>query len=615
MKINITIKQQLFLLLGVFTLLLIRMVSISIYTGKTAKNIGIEAIRTVMRSDQESKLKAATHSTAIALGHAVKNASTQKEKVQIIQSIIEDIRFEDDDSGFYYVYEKTTCVAHPIMDIIGQDFNDFQDKNGLYVLREVYDIAKNKGEPFTCIWPKPGVGDVDELVYAEMIPGTTLLVGTGVYLDNIDNYQRLVDKNIDKTLLDKFKIIAVDVLVVFLIGIGLSSAIFFRIFRNMHTMKKGFEKIAEGDGDLTIKMPTKGKNELAQLAVLFNKTIEKIRAAINSVAHESINLENVGQHLESNIEQTATAIHGISNNVQHLKQEALTQAGSITQTAVTMEKIIKTIQQLDNDIETQASNVVQSSASIEEMTANITSVTKTLEKNASVIHELTSATAKGNDVIRQANDITQKLINESDVLLEASSVIEHIASQTNLLAMNAAIEAAHAGEAGKGFAVVADEIRKLAEESSLQGKTITSTLQEFNTEIETLATSSKNVEQEFEKIFKYAQEVNELSTQINQNMIEQENGSNEILLAMNDINTITTKVKEGSKEMLQGSKEVQHEMHRLDSLTQDLTVNMNDISFETTQINDAIQKATSVTQNNVESIQRLALEVKKFKII
>lgn len=134
------------------------------------------------------------------------------------------------------------------------------------------------------------------------------------------------------------------------------------------------------------------------------------------------------------------------------------------------------------------------------MVANIASIGQTLGKTDEVIKTLTTATGDGKATPCNSNTVTQKIAEESGSLMEASSVIQHIASQTNLLAMNAAIEAAHAGEAGKGFAVVADEIRKLAEDSAAQGKTITSTLKTLSGEIETLSASSKTVEEKFNVI-------------------------------------------------------------------------------------------------------------------
>ena len=180
--------------------------------------------------------------------------------------------------------------------------------------------------------------------------------------------------------------------------------------------------------------------------------------------------------------------------------------------------------------------------------------------------------------------------------------------------MNAAIEAAHAGEAGKGFAVVADEIRKLAEDSAVQGKTITSTLKTLSGEIEVLSDSAKTAEEKFNAIFNLSERVKSMSDRLTEAMREQENGSKEVLAAIKNINTVTMEVQAGSEEMLKGGESVAAEMRKLDDLTRIITDSMNEMASGAVQINNAVQEVNRITQENKTSIQRLAAEVDKFKV-
>ena len=248
------------------------------------------------------------------------------------------------------------------------------------------------------------------------------------------------------------------------------------------------------------------------------------------------------------------------------------------------------------------------------MLANISSISTTLEKSDEVIRELSSATTSGRETVSHATTVTHRINEASGSLMEASGIIQHIASQTNMLAMNAAIEAAHAGEAGQGFAVVADEIRKLAEESSTQGKAITSTLKHLSGDISSLDQATRTVEEKFNAIYGLSERIMQMSTEMTLAMHEQNSGSQEVLSAIKDINTVTLEVREGSDEMLQGSEAVVAEMARLNQLTNDITASMHEMANGASQINGAVQRVSDLTVANKESIQKLSEEIQVFKV-
>jgi methyl-accepting chemotaxis protein len=248
------------------------------------------------------------------------------------------------------------------------------------------------------------------------------------------------------------------------------------------------------------------------------------------------------------------------------------------------------------------------------MIANIQSVTQTLIKNAERVDELSKSSEIGRSGLHGVAGDIQEIARESEGLLEINAVMENIAGQTNLLSMNAAIEAAHAGEAGKGFAVVADEIRKLAESSSEQSKTIGTVLKKIKNSIDKITRSTDEVLNKFEVIDSGVKTVAEQEANIRNSMEEQTAGSRQLLEAAGKVAEVTRLVKSGSEEMFERSRQVIAEGKNLDTATQEITGGMREITSGVEQIDAAVNRVNSISADNKENISILVDEVSRFKL-
>jgi len=372
--------------------------------------------------------------------------------------------------------------------------------------------------------------------------------------------------------------------------------------------------IAEGDGDLHVRLPIKSNDEIGRLSLYFNLTIEKIQQSVQSVSMTTQDIHATGAELVSNMNCTAATVDEINDTIVNIKHLTTKRTESVTAISTSLQSMLRTIEELDKQVEMQTHTVDSSSVYIKQMVMNIKSVAQTIQENLAALEELNKATRSGRTLIGETVTLSHAVQESSEILLETSAVIQNIAAQTNLLSMNAGIEAAHAGEAGKGFAVVAQEIRKLAEDSSGHGDKISRILKELKEKIEHVSNSAQQAQRQFDSIMELAQHTQEQEKSVMEAMSQQEEGNEYILKTIETIGGITHNVHQVSQEMLSSSNLVSSEMKRLATMADSISESMTKMSTGTEEINSAVQEVNHLTQRHKETTDALIKEIRKFKI-
>lgn len=403
--------------------------------------------------------------------------------------------------------------------------------------------------------------------------------------------------------------LVIDVVVSLIIAFLISSL----VVRPLELIGTNLKEISQGEGDLTKALPVRGSDEIAELSSAFNDFQIKLSSLIAGVRASFIELHEVGHDLNSSSTETAAAIHEIASNIGSIRNEVSRQAQAAQSTSDTARTVSSTVDILGRRIEEQFGNIQVASSAVEEMVANVKSVTAVVESLDAEYRELIRASETGRARLTEVNDRVAAIMAHSANLEEANVLIANIASQTNLLAMNAAIEAAHAGEFGKGFSVVADEIRKLAEHSSEQSKTTSAMLKEITKSIATADAASTEAEQAFRNIMDHLSRFTGLERQIDEAMKEQSAGSSQILENLRAMNESSRSVRESAADIEQLNRRISVEIDTLSNISIHIHGSMDEITLGADEVNKAVSLISDMSSRNRDIIGRADRALSRFK--
>jgi methyl-accepting chemotaxis protein len=359
---------------------------------------------------------------------------------------------------------------------------------------------------------------------------------------------------------------------------------------------------ALADMNFGVFIPVNRTDEIGDMQRALLTIRERLQKTITDITNEQMSQKNISLNLKTSIQDSSGSLEVIRQNMDTVQNKADVQVESVKQTAESVEGIINHIRFLDEAVETQGYHINQSSESIERMVEDIESVRKVVGQVQEITSRLSGASETGQRMLKKLNEELGGIAEQSAFLEAANAALVNIAAQTNILAMNAAIEAAHAGEAGKGFAVVAGEVRTLAESSNKESTSINQEIKEMREGIVRIRRVSVETVETMGQMFREITDMGNSFNQVTTAVEAQSSNGSRILTALTTLRDTAEQVRTGSGEIKRESGSIHDIVENLEHISRDVNESVADVQTACRGIAESLERAQNIAEGRLLSL-------------
>lgn len=397
-----------------------------------------------------------------------------------------------------------------------------------------------------------------------------------------------------------------------LLILAASTALSVSMTRSLAALVKSLRRMAQGD--CTERIETAGTDEIGSIATAANDLTASLNTIVGTVRQRVLSLREQGEELAAQMHRMSSSVTGIDKAVGTSRGGLARQSEAVEAVAAAIEQLARTVDSLFTMIGDQSTVIGESSSLVEQMIANVKSIASNTDAAGRATDSLLASSRDGAAVLGDMDGAVLEITRYSEGLANAAVTIADVAKNTNLLAMNAAIEAAHAGSAGSGFAVVADEIRKLAERSASQADDISRDLSRVAESIAKVKDAATAVSGSFGTVLVQANDVGHIVADIRRSTAEQSSGGSRVLEGLARLVSITKQVTDGAQEMTIGNGQILEQVSTLKAVAEATVSANDDIGRGTVEIERAVAATSELAELNERQILAVLQGVDAFKI-